>query len=102
VFVLAATAAEDEAAEIPELGHGILTYTLLAGLDAVDDGPLDGKAIVPNSPDRIVDVLEWFNYAGGRVPDLTQQFVGRTQDIQLSGEGTGFPLLPISDIAVHR
>ena len=39
IFTLAASAADEQAAEVPALAHGLLTYTLLAGLKAVDGGP---------------------------------------------------------------
>lgn len=97
VFVLAAAAATEEAAEAAELDHGLLTYTLLAGLNAAEGGPLADQAIQPASSDHVVDVLEWFNYASGHVPRLTQRYLGRSQDIQLSAEGTGFPVLPLFD-----
>ena len=47
VFTIAATAASDEAQEVKELGHGVLTYALLAGLRAVDNGPLADEGILP-------------------------------------------------------
>ena len=37
-FAIAAAAVSDEAAEVPQLKHGVLTYSLLAGLHAVDEG----------------------------------------------------------------
>ena len=40
--VIAAATASQNAEEIDDLGHGALTYALLAGLGAVDRGPLKG------------------------------------------------------------
>ena len=45
MYSLSATAADELAAESKELGHSILTYTLLAGLKAVDGGALEGSAV---------------------------------------------------------
>ena len=45
-FIIAATAAKAEAQEVPELGHGVLTYALLAGLGATDSGPFAGKPCI--------------------------------------------------------
>jgi len=59
VFTIAASAAAEEAKESKQLGHGLLTYALLAGLGAVKEGPLEGKRIEPSSPDQTVYVLEW-------------------------------------------
>ena len=39
-FTLAALAVSPAAREVPDLGHGVLSYTLFAGLGAADRGPL--------------------------------------------------------------
>jgi WD40 repeat protein len=98
VFTIAAAAAGEEAQEVQELGHGVLTYALLAGLRAVEGGPLEGKEwIKPNNPERVADVLEWFSFASGQVPRLTRKYFGREQDVQSSGQGNSFPLLPVEE-----
>jgi uncharacterized caspase-like protein len=97
VFTIAAAAAGEEAQEVEELGHGVLSYVLLAGLKGVDGGPLEGQGIKPNNPDRVTDVLEWFSYAAGHVPRLTKKYFGREQDVQSSGQGNSFPVLPVED-----
>ena len=98
IFTIAASGAGQEAQEISELGHGVLTYSLLAGLGAVADaGPLEGLVIHPTNPDGRADVLEWFSYASGHVPRLTQRYLGREQDVQIGGQGASFPVLPVSD-----
>ena len=96
VFTIAASAAGEEAQEIAELGHGVLTYALLAGLRAVPPGgPLDNLAIQPAGPAGRADVLEWFSYASGHVPRLTKRYLGQEQDVQTSGHGTSFLVLPV-------
>ncbi|MBI3467792.1 MAG: caspase family protein [Planctomycetes bacterium] len=97
VFTIGATAAGDEAQEVTELKHGVLTYALLAGLRAVDEGPLQGQGIRPSNPDQVADVLDWFSFASGQVPRLTKQYFGRSQDVQTSGLGSSFPILPLKD-----
>ncbi len=97
VFTIAASAATDEAKEVSELGHGVLTYTLLAGLGAVHEGPLDGQRIETRGPERVVSVMDWFGYADDHVPILMQKYFGQTQDIQFSGQGTSFPVLTLED-----
>ncbi len=67
IFTIAATAAGDEAQEVPELGHGVLTYALLAGLGAVDSGPLKQQAIEPKEG-KLVEVRDWFAFAQDKVP----------------------------------
>jgi WD40 repeat protein len=96
-FTLAAAAASEEAQEVEELGHGVLSYALLAGMKAVDTGPLKDEAIHPGNPERVASVLEWFNFASGQVPRLTKKYFGREQDVQSGGQGNSFPLLPVEE-----
>ena len=94
VFTIAAAASNADAQEIPELEHGVLTYALLAALGAVDQGPLAETKIRTNDPDGVIDVLQWFSFASGQVPRLTSELLGTAQDVQTSGQGTSFPVLP--------
>ena len=82
IFTIAAASATAEAQESAKLGHGVLSYALLAGLKAVDGGPLEGQP-APAGADGVVDVMEWFNYAAGRVPRLMETLYGSAQDVQL-------------------
>jgi uncharacterized caspase-like protein len=94
VYSLSATAADDLAAETKELGHSILTYALLAGAGAADDGPLAGQAA---GGKEALDVLSWFGFAKQRVPALYEKYVGRPQHLELSGEDQPtFPLLTVT------
>jgi uncharacterized caspase-like protein len=97
VFTLAAAAASEEAQEVKQLGHGVLTYALLAGLGAVDEGPLKDRAIRPENAERVASVFEWFNFASSHVPRLTRQYLGREQDVRVSSLGESFPILPVED-----
>lgn len=95
-FTLAATAANDRAFEAPQLNHGVLTYSLLAGVGAVADGPLVGqRAEVPDS-DRTVGVRDWFSFAQDKVPLLTRLYFNYEQYVTTSGQGSSFPLLPLA------
>lgn len=95
IFTIAAASASEDTVEIPKLKHGVLTYSLLAALKGVDDGPLTEKAVKPTNAEQVVGVLEWFSFASGEVPRLTREFLGREQDVKMSGEGTSFPVLPL-------
>ena len=95
-FTIAATAASEEAQEVPELKHGMLTYALLAGLQAVDAGPLKRQSIRPQNG-SIVDVRDWFSFAQDKVPQLTRLYFGQEQFVGFSGQGTSFPLLPLPE-----
>lgn len=96
IFTIAATAAGDEAQEVPELGHGVLTYALLAGLGAVDSGPLKQQVIEPKEG-KLVEVRDWFSFAQDKVPRLTGLYFGREQFVGFSGHGQSFPLLPLKE-----
>jgi WD40 repeat protein len=95
IFTIAAASASEEAQEAKQLGHGVLSYALLAGLKAVDTGPLDGKFVRTSNPEGVVDVLEWFSFAAGQVPRLTEKLYGAAQDVQTSAQGASFPVLPL-------
>jgi len=94
-FMIAAAAVSDKAQEVPDLGHGVLTYTLLAGLQAAGGGPLEDQWIEPTGKDRVANVLDWFGFASSHVPRLTRQYFGRQQEVQHSSLGTSFPVLPV-------
>ena len=93
---IAASSATEEAREIKQLGHGVLTYTLLAGLQGVESGPLKEKWVRSNSADGAVDVLDWLSFAAGEVPRLTARYTGEIQDIQVGGKGSSFPILTLT------
>ncbi len=95
--VFTIVAGETDAYEVKELQHGLLTYTLLAGLRAVDRGPLADKSVTPTNDDRLVDVLGWFSFASDHVPDLTEHYFGKIQQVQTAGHGMSFPILPLDE-----
>jgi WD40 repeat protein len=95
VCILAASAATEEAKEPRDLGHGVLTYTLLAGMKAVDGGPLERKWLEPSGKEQVVDVLEWFSYAEGHVRRLTKEYCGQEQNVHMGLRGSSFPVLPL-------
>ena len=92
-FTLAAVGATDEAQEVKELGHGVLTYCLLSGAQAIDLGPLRNRSLKPAAAGGVADVLEWFSYAAGNVPRVTKQYFGKEQQVQLGGQGKAFSIL---------
>lgn len=93
-FTIAAASVSDSAKEVPQLKHGLLTYTLLAGLRGVEGGPLRSRWI-HTEEDSVPDVLQWFNFASTEAPRLSTQFFGATQDVQQVTTGTSFPVLPV-------
>jgi uncharacterized caspase-like protein len=95
--ILAAAAATEEAQEPEVLKHGVLTYALLAGLRAVDAGPLERVWVQTPNPSQVVDVSEWFSFAAGHVRQLTRQYCGSEQNVQIGGRSESFPVLPLED-----
>jgi hypothetical protein len=62
-------------------GHGVFTYTLLAGLEEADS---DGNGVI--------DVTELAQYVDRRLPDLTYDVFNVRQVPQMSIVGSNFPL----------
>lgn len=94
VAVIAASTASAETAEVHELGHGVLTWSLLEGLNAVGV-PSDRNADGNNN--GVVNVLEWFSFAADRVPELTGKYLGVEQDVRLNAGEAHFPVLPVDN-----
>jgi WD40 repeat protein/uncharacterized caspase-like protein len=91
--VIAAATATQEAQEIRDLGHGALTYALLAGLGAVDRGPLKSRSIA--TKDGLIHVREWLTFAQENVPMLTKLYYGHEQIVDVFAEGRSFPVIKI-------
>ncbi len=87
VFVIAATSADELAAESKELGHSLLTYALLESVGATDS---QGQRKATGQP---LNVDSWFKSAAKRVPGLYEKYIGRPQQIEMSGSAIGFPIL---------
>jgi uncharacterized caspase-like protein len=94
-YIIAAAAASDEAQEVPELGHGILTYTLLAGAGAMDAGPLGRRPLKPAGDDNLLTIRQWLGYAQDKVPTLTKLYFDQKQFVEAEIHGQDFPILPL-------
>ncbi len=88
IYLIAASTKRQFAYEIPELGHGVLTYALLSGL---------GEKGIPQAPTiehGIVTVLSLLQYINQVVPDLTERYhKGNKQYPVSSATGMDFPLM---------
>lgn len=87
-FVLAAAPATVDAREVSKLGHGILTYALLAAAGEVSQGPLEDAGL----KNQTVSVDQWFSYANDKVPSLYRLYLNQVQDIEAQTQGTPFPI----------
>lgn len=95
-YVIAASAALQSAREWTELGHGVLTYTLLAGAGAVREGPLTGRQVDKGEKDRVLNASDWATFAQRHVPVLTKERFGQKQLPSIHIFGEDFPLLPLN------
>jgi WD40 repeat protein len=87
VHLIAASTKQQYAFEVPELGHGILTYALLSGLGEKEPP----KA--PTTPDGLVTVLGLLQYVNQQVPELTEKHHGGQKQYPVSfNAGMDFPL----------
>ena len=83
LFIIAASTRQQEAMEVSELGHGVLTYALLSGLGAMND---------PSVP-SVVTMHQLLMYIGQKVPELAARFGRTTRQIPVSfSRGMDFPL----------
>lgn len=94
---IAAANAGQEAQEIDELGHGLLTYALLAGARSVRRGPLVDTYVKPNSSEEVIDVFEWFSFASGHVPRLADRYFKASQNVSVNNTDNIFPILPLRE-----
>ena len=87
VHLIAASTKQQYAYEVPQLGHGVLTYALLSGLG--EKGPPQA----PTTPDGLVTVLALLQYVNQQVPELTEKHHGGQKQYPVSfNAGMDFPL----------
>jgi uncharacterized caspase-like protein len=87
VRLIAASTKQQYAYEVPELGHGVLTYALLSGLG--EKGPPQA----PTTPEGLVTVLALLQYVNQQVPELTEKHHGGQKQYPVSfNAGMDFPL----------
>ena len=99
IFMVAAASAHEEAQEVGDLRHGILTYSLLAGAGGIDHGPLARMPIQPDDRWGNIDVLDWISYAVAKTPLLMKRYFGDENQLRIAGTGNSFPLLELQHYA---
>lgn len=88
VYLIAASTKQQYAAEVPELGHGVLTYALLSGLG--EKGPPQA----PTSGEGMVTIYSLLQYVNLQVPELTQKYHRGDKQYPVSfNTGMDFPLV---------
>ena len=81
VFLVAAAATEQSALEITKLDHGLLTYSVLTGLD---QAPVNSRGMIT--------VNGLLLFVSGEVPRLAEEYLGQPQDVVQYSSGQDFPL----------
>jgi WD40 repeat protein len=83
VTVIAASRRDQEAIELPSLGHGLFTYVVLEGLTGdADSAPKDGS----------VTAHEIVQYADAQIPGMSQRYLDEPQVPMAFALGADFPL----------
>jgi hypothetical protein len=84
IFIIAASTPQQEAIEIPELGHGVLTYAVLGGLGAWGE-PAASEAVTMH---------QLLSYISRKVPELAARYGRRTRQVPVTfHRGMDFPLI---------
>ena len=91
-FLVAASTAEQYAKEIPQLGHGVLTYALLTGLGL---GRRGAKAKAQKTRDGQITINGLLTYLDEAVPALTKKYHGGSQQPVQASTGQDFPLVVV-------
>ena len=86
-FLIAASTEAQVAHEIPELGHGVLTYAILRGLG--DDDPPEAHV----NREGHVTVNTLIQFVSDLVPVLTDAYRQQRQEVVQAAEGQDFPLV---------
>lgn len=90
VHALVCAGYTNKAVEFSELGHGALSYTLLAA-NGIDRGPLKDRPLEVAAGE--LDVMDWFSFAAGQSGPLLEKLTGAPQGVQSSTQAKAFPIL---------
>lgn len=90
-FTIAAASGKDAAMELPDVGHGVLTYALLGGLGAAEKGLLKDRSAV--SEDGFLRVRDWLGFAQDNVSKLSELSFGTEQRAIFQAGANNFPIL---------
>ncbi len=87
VYLIAASTKQQDAVEVPELGHGVLTYALLSGLGE------KGEPQAPVGTEGVVTMFSLLQYVNQQVPELTEKYHHSKQYPVSFNTGMDFPLV---------
>jgi len=81
MHILMGSAPDGLSYEASQYAQGLLTYALLLGMRTMELGESGS-----------IDVLNWFNFAEKKVPDLAKEIGGTQRPVVSSPKGQGFPI----------
>ncbi|MDO4575857.1 MAG: caspase family protein [Planctomycetia bacterium] len=90
-FTIAAASGKEAALELPDMGHGVLTYALLGGLGAAERGLLKDRSAA--SDDGLIRVRDWLGFAQDNVGKLSELSFGKEQRAIFQAGANNFPIL---------
>ena len=96
-FALASLSTGGKFPEVDDLGHGMMVYTLLAGMGFVERGPLRDRWIDPMNAENVVDAVQWFGFASRQTRALGQKYFGTRHEVYHTIAADSFPVLPLPD-----
>ena len=83
IYVVAASTKDQQAVELPQLGHGVFTYVVLKGLE--------GEATA-NQQDHQVTALGLLLYVDSKLPEISEKYKTQRQYPVITSTGMDFPL----------
>ena len=83
IYVVAASTRDQQAIELPQLGHGVFTYVVLKGLE--------GEAVA-NQNGRQVTALSLLLYIDSKLPEISEKYKTQRQYPVITSTGMDFPL----------
>jgi len=83
IYIVAASSKDQQAVELPQLGHGVFTYVVLKGLE--------GEAVA-RQQDHRVTALSLSLYIDSQLPEISQEYKAQRQYPVIQSTGMDFPL----------
>lgn len=87
IHIVAAAGSDQFAAEVKDIGHGVFTYAVLAGLGGQADG-------APN--DGVVSIRELLSYVEAEIPEISMKYKRQAQFPVVDSQGQNFPLVALN------
>lgn len=87
IHIVAAAGSDQFAAEVKDIGHGVFTFAVLAGLDGAADG-------APN--DGVISIRELLSYVEAEIPEISMKYKRQAQFPVVDSQGQNFPLVSVN------